>query len=285
MRFAAVQFDIVWEDKPANHAIIERMLREADPAIEPGTFILLPELGDTGFSMNLDRIGDAERSLEWGQSLARKFESFVQIGFARSEAARVDVQAGNPESSKPNGRNCAAIIDPNGNILGEYQKIHPFSYGKESQFYSGGDHLLICRCGDANVCAMICYDLRFPELWRLAAIDGTENVPGAEVFTIGASWPSARQHHWRTLAIARAIENQAYIVAVNRVGNDPHLHYAGGSLIVAPSGAVIAEADDRPTVLQAEVDLASLRTWRAEFPALRDVKRVLLGSIQHNVPI
>lgn len=267
MRFAAVQFDIVWEDKPANHAIIERMLREAKPAIASGTFVLLPELGDTGFSMNLDRIVD-DSSLKWAASLAKQLGIFVQHGFAKR----------GPDGK---GRNCAAIIAPDGSVIGEYQKLHPFSYGKESQHYSGGDHLVIARCGDSIVSPMICYDLRFPELWRHAAL------AGAEVFTIGASWPAARQHHWRTLHIARAIENQAYIVAVNRTGSDPHLQYVGGSLIVSPKGDVLAEAAEKPTVLQGELDLNAMRRWREEFPALRDVHRELLGSISTagNLPI
>src|SRR5262245_29877943 len=231
MRFAAVQFNIVWEDKAANHAVIERMLSEAKREIPPGTLVLLPELGDTGFSMNLDRIVDDDRSLEWAQSLARTFGVFVQHGFARRD----------PTIGK--GLNCAAIIGPDGRVLGTYEKIHPFSYGREAKHYRGGEHLLLARCGDVVVCPMICYDLRFPELWRHAAL------AGAEVFTIGASWPAARQHHWRALLIARAIENQAFVVAVNRTGTDPHLPYAGGSIIISPKGEILAEAGDQPCVL------------------------------------
>ena len=259
MRFAAVQFDIVWEDKAANHAIIERMLEEA--GVEPGTFVLLPELGDTGFSMNLDRIVD-DRSLEWAIALARRLRIFVQPGFARREAASGGL-----------GRTCAALIDPNGNLLGEYQTVHPFSFGKESQFYSGGSHLLVRKCGEFVVCPQICYDLRFPELWRLGTLTG------AEVFTIGASWPAARQHHWRSLLIARAIENQAYVVAVNRCGSDPHLKYSGGSLIVSPMGEILAEADSSPVVLCANLDPEVLHSWRKDFPAIGDVHQSLLGSI------
>ena len=259
MRFAAVQFDIAWEDKQANHAIIESMLAEA--AVQPGTFVLLPELGDTGFSMNLDRIVD-DRSLDWGRELARRLRIFLQIGYAeRGEDQR--------------GRNCAAIISPDGSLHGIYRKVHPFSYGKEALHYSGGREALIASCEPALVAPLICYDLRFPELWRLAAT----HAHAAEVFTIGASWPAARQHHWRALLIARAIENQAYVVAANRVGADPHLKYRGGSMIVSPTGDVLAEADDQPRILQAELDLAQLRQWRREFPALRDVQRELLGSI------
>ena len=273
MRFAAVQFDIVWEDKAANHAIIERMLRAASPAIAPGTFVLLPELGDTGFSMNLDRIVDGDQSLTWAKGLARGQGIYVQHGFAQREAAHIPGIA--PGSGiEPMGRNCAAILAPDGSELGIYEKIHPFSYGKESLHYSGGEHVLLAHCGDAIVCPMICYDLRFPELWRLAAL------AGAEVFTIGANWPAARQHHWRALVMARAIENQAYIVAANRIGSDPHLQYGGGSIIVSPKGDILAEAVDRAAILQADLDLEALRRWREEFPALRDVHRDLLGAIE-----
>ena len=120
---------------------------------------------------------------------------------------------------------------------------------------------------------MICYDLRFPELWRIAA------AAGAEVFTIGASWPDTRHAHWRALLVARAIENQAYVIGVNRVGTDPHLRYAGESMIVAPGGEVLAEAGRGPTVLVGNLDMIALRRWRDDFPALRDAHRELLGSI------
>ncbi len=257
MRVAAVQFDIAWEDKPANHTTIERMLRQA--RLPSGTFVLLPELGDTGFSFDLKKIAD-ERSLAWARTLARNLDIWVQPGFAES-------------ATDGRGRNCAAIISPGGEILGIYRKIHPFSYGLESQHYAGGDRIVIRECDDAAVCPLICYDLRFPELWKLAS------SAGAEVYTIGASWPQPRQAHWRALLIARAIENQAYVVAVNRTGSDPHLSYAGGSIIVAPSGEILDEADETPKVITAELDLAALRSWRAEFPALRDTRPDLLGSM------
>ena len=112
---------------------------------------------------------------------------------------------------------------------------------------------------------MICYDVRCPELRRIAA------GAGAEVFTIGASWPSARQSHWRSLLIARAIENQAYVVSVNRVGADPHLQYVGGSVIVSPTGEILAEADgETPQVVLADIDPALAVDARARIPALKN---------------
>lgn len=257
MLFAAVQFDVVWEDKPANHAIMQRMIDEAD--LPAGSFVLLPELGDTGFSFSLDRIVD-DASITWACSLARSRSIWVQHGFAE-------------RGHDGKGRNCAAIINPNGNVAGVYRKVHPFTFGREGEYYNGGSELVIRCCDEAAICPQICYDLRFPELWRLGALGG------AEVFTIGASWPDARQHHWRNLLISRAIENQTYVVAVNRVGQDPHLSYAGGSMIISPKGDVLAEADHRPCVIKAELDMIALREWRKTFPALRDIHRELLGSI------
>lgn len=267
MRVAAIQFDIVWEDKPANHAIVERMLD--DVKIEAGTFVLLPELGDTGFSFNLEKTMDGA-TLPWAKRVARERGIWLQPGYAE-------------RGSDGKGRNCAAVIGPDGEVRGVYQKVHPFSYGREIEHFSGGEKLVICEVDGAPLCPLICYDLRFPELWRHAALTG------AEIFTIGASWPAPRQAHWRALLIARAIENQSYIVAVNRVGSDPHLPYAGGSIIVSPQGEVLAEGGEETAVLTAELDFEALREWRKTFPALRDVHRALLGSIPiespHSAPV
>ncbi len=267
MRFAAVQLDIAWEDKKANHAAIERMLDEA--GIEQGTFVVLPELGDTGFSFNVGTIADGT-TLPWATRLAQRLGIWIQPGFAES--------AGDG-ASDGKARNCAAIVSPDGQVLGVYRKVHPFTYGRESRFYGGGDRLLLRRCAEAAVCPLICYDLRFPELWRAAAL------AGAEVFTIGASWPQARQAHWRALIVARAIENQACVMGVNRVGCDPHVAYAGGSIIAGPRGEILAEAGAGPMVLAADIDLHAVAAWRAEFPALRDIHRTLLGSIQIDASI
>jgi predicted amidohydrolase len=146
----------------------------------------------------------------------------------------------------------------------------------EPEFIESGDRLLIARCGDVNVCPLVCYDLRFPELWRLPAL-ASEHP--AEVFTIGASWPTPRAAHWRALLIARAIENLVFVIGVNRTGRDPSHSYAGGSMIVSHAGEILAEAGDGPEVIQADLDLEALRAWRRDFPALRDAQKHLLGTI------
>ena len=125
MEIAAVQFDIAWEDKQANHRIIEEMLDDAD--ITPGTFVLLPELSDTGFSLDVERIVD-ERSMSWAAQLARDRGIWLQMGYP------VHWPSGK-------GRNCATIFNPQGEAIGTYEKVHPFSYGREADHYDGGHHL------------------------------------------------------------------------------------------------------------------------------------------------
>lgn len=257
MYVAAVQFDIAWEDKPANHARIERMLDDA--GLPAGTLVLLPELGDTGFSFDLDAIVDAT-SLAWARRLASRTGMWIQAGYAERGA-------------DGRGANCASLIDPEGRVAGTYRKLHPFSFGREVEHFDSGDRLLLAACGGVTVAPLICYDLRFPEAWRLAAL------AGAEVFTLGASWPAPRQEHWRALTIARAIENQACVITCNRTGRDPHLAYAGGSMIVDHTGNVLAEGGTEPAVISAELDVTALREWRATFPALADARAGLLGCI------
>jgi predicted amidohydrolase len=260
MHVAVVQFDIAWEDKPANHRTMEAMIAEADPP--EGAYVLLPELADTGFSFDLDAIVD-DRSLAWAAALARSRRVWIQVGHARR----------GPDGR---GRNCMTIVAPDGRAVGTYEKVHPFSYGREVEHFDGGDRVVVRDTGAARVCPLVCYDLRFPEVWRRPVVADPDAA--AEVFTIGASWPNTRQSHWRDLLVARAIENQAFVVAANRVGDDPDLSYSGGSIIVSPMGVVLAEADDAPAVLQADLDIEAVRTWRREFPALRDVRPGMLGD-------
>jgi omega-amidase len=259
MHVAVIQFDIVWEDKPANQAIIEDML--ADAALPAGSFVLLPELADTGFSRDTDAIID-DQSLPWAQACAKAHGIWLQASWAERAA-----------SGK--GLNTAAVINPAGVVLVRYHKVHPFSYGRdpESDHYESGDALAVTGVDGVSICPVVCYDLRFPELWRLGA------AAGAEAFTIGANWPDARQHHWRALLLARAIENQAYVIACNRIGRDPQVSYAGGSMIIDPTGAVLAEAGNESCVLRAEVKRSVLDDWRNKFRALRDMRPSLLGTI------
>jgi omega-amidase len=258
-----VQLNISWENPSANFNRVDALL-DAAP-VNPGDLVLLPELFDTGFSLNVETTSDANAKTEaYLVSLARRLGVTVQGGRTVLPPA------------KTHALNIMSVIDQDGLTLCTYAKVHPFSYGREPDAFAGGDEIVTyswnkntpIQCAPA-----ICYDLRFPELFRFAV------KQGAELIALGANWPSARQTHWRTLLIARAIENQAFVLGVNRTGSDPHLHYAGGSIAIGPKGEILAEATDEECVLSCEIDPEKVRAWRKEFPALKDAR--LLGKIGH----
>ena len=118
---------------------------------------------------------------------------------------------------------------------------------------------------------LVCYDLRFPEAFRRAT------VAGANLLLVIANWPTPRLAHWTQLLIARAIENQAYVVGVNRCGADPQVPYPGGSVVIDPRGQIITQLDSKPGVLRADLKLAELLEYRQAFPALADIRPEFLG--------
>ncbi len=223
--------------------------------------IVLPEMFASGFSMHVDEIaetadGPTNRFLA---ELAVEKQCYVVGGVvARAADGR--------------GRNQAAVYDPTGREIGRYDKLHPFSFGQESRHYSGGEDIVLVDCGLWRVAPLVCYDLRFPEIFRHAA------QRGATLLVVIANWPAPRVNHWRQLLIARAIENQAYVVGVNRCGNDPQLAYPGSSLIIDPRGEILTQLDKRPGLLTATLDLAGLEAYRRQFPALADIRPEFLGG-------
>lgn len=257
MQLAAVQFDIAWHDPRTSRERATRLLDAA--GLVPGSIAVLPELGDVGFTVDLDAVTPSDAPA-WAAAEARRRGIHIAMGYPR-------------RAEDGFGRNECTVASPSGELSPAYAKIHPFGFGNETKAYRGGDRLVLTGVGPFTACPLICYDLRFPEVWRLATL------AGADLFLVGASWPAARQHHWRSLLVARAIENQAYVVAANRIGDDPSLHYGGGSMIISPTGEILAEADDRETVITAAADHAALVAWRTKFPALRDVHRECLGSL------
>lgn len=251
MRAHLLQLDLAWEDPGANFRQVERALDQADP--DPGDLVLLPELFDTGFSFRTEKNADSEgRTLRFLLELAEDLGITIQ-GSRTLRPCDCD-----------KAFNVATVAGPDGSPLAEYRKVHPFTFGREPEFFAGGSEVLTYPWNDLTVCPAICYDLRFPELFRAGL------AKGAQLFALGANWPSARQHHWRALAIARAIENQAFVLAVNRTGSDPHLHYAGGSIAIGPKGDILGELGDAPGTLSVEIDPEILHTWRSTFPAWKD---------------
>ncbi|MEM8884435.1 MAG: nitrilase-related carbon-nitrogen hydrolase [Planctomycetota bacterium] len=235
MRVSLIETDTAWEDPAANR----NRIRENLPA--SGDLSVFPELSFSGFTMQPEPDPEAEPFL---QDLARERGTAIVAGYV----------ADGP-------RNRAVAVDARGEVLARYDKLHPFSYAGEHESYVPGNELPIFELSGIRTALLICYDLRFPGPFREAALRG------AQLFCVIASWPAARVDAWRTLLRARAFENQAYVIGVNRVGADPQAEYVSSSRAVAPDGEVLC---DGPGTV--EVDGARVDQLRATFPLLSDVR-------------
>ena len=253
------QLNIVWEDKSANFERVRSLLCKR--RIPPGSLIILPEMFATGFSMNSRDIAEPVNGVttEFLRQLATERRSYVLGGLARRSGKKVF--------------NEALCIAPSGEWVARYAKLHPFSPGGESDHYAAGHHLTVFAIGRLKVAVFICYDLRFPEAFRAAV------THGAEVMVVIANWPSRRHLHWTALLQARAIENQAYVIGVNRCGRDPKLDYSGGSVVFDPHGKIVTSAGKQESILAVRLDPELPARWRNEFPVLKDIRPSLIKTI------
>ncbi len=257
MRVYCCQSDIVWEYKAANFARVGAMLQATRPA--PGSLVLLPEMFATGFSPDLQLVAEDQT----GPTQQFVAQTARQLGICLVAGV---VQRG------PEGKvhNRAVVFDGSGNPVASYAKLHPFRPGGEQT--APGSQIVTFPCGPFTAAPFVCYDLRFPEIFRHAVLRG------ADLLLVLANWPTSRLSHWTTLLQARDIENQAYVAGVNRCGSDLQHVYGGQSMIVGPRGQVLARAQDGPVVVDADLDWESLRAGRREFPALRDLRGQFLGE-------
>ncbi|HEX7862977.1 MAG TPA: carbon-nitrogen family hydrolase [Verrucomicrobiae bacterium] len=252
MKVYCCQLDIAWENKPENFRRVRNLVRAGKP--ERGSLLVLPEMFSTGFSMNVAGISEQAEpgAEEFVKEIANEFGVYVVAGVVN--AAR-----------DGKGLNQAIVVSPEGQELSRYAKIHPFSAAGELDNYNRGTRIEHFEWGGFNVAPLICYDLRFPEIFR-TAVRG-----GAEMFVVIANWPNKREQHWVTLLQARAIENLAYVIGVNRAGSDPKYVYPGRTMIIDPHGTILVEAGAMEGLISADIDLAVVRNWRRDFPALRDM--------------
>jgi omega-amidase len=255
MTILCCQLDIAWENRDANHAKVRSLLRDA--RVRDGAMLVLPEMFASGFSLDVAKIAEGE---------SRPTERFL-ADVAREH--RIFIVAGVVSESSRTGRgvNEAIVIDPAGATVARYRKLHPFNFGDEGRRYDAGDRIVTFEWGGFVVAPFVCYDLRFPEIFRVATLKY-----GANLFLVIANWPRPREEHWLTLLRARAIENQAYVVGVNRVGRDPTNEYGGRSLVIGPRGDVILDAGEREGIFTADIEIAPLVEYRSQFPALRDAR-------------
>lgn len=253
MNIHLVQRPIVWEDPQANFEAIDAAFR-AHPPI-PGSLVVFAEMFSTGFSFELQTVGEPAEGMS-SQFLCRMAKTY--------DVCTVGSFPHDPQDSGK-GLNRLVVFLPDGTLALRYDKIHPFSYGKEAEHYRGGTRLPLFDYQGWTVCPTVCYDLRFPEMYRAATLKG-----GAEMFLCIANWPTPRRDHWNTLLRARAIENQAVMVGVNRIGKDLLNAYSGDSVIIDARGRDILNLEDRESHEGAAVERNELLDWREKFPALAD---------------
>jgi predicted amidohydrolase len=250
MRIAAIQHDIVWEDRDANFAHLAPLVAAAAGA--GARIALLSETFSTGFSMS-PTIGEPEGGPSSGFLADQAKEHGIWVGGSCAEV---------PPGDDERPYNTFVLAGPGGEVH-RYRKIHPFSYGKEHERFRAGDQLVTVTVEGLRLSMFVCYDLRFAdEFWQLA--------PTTDVYLVPANWPAARRLHWQTLLQARAIENQAYVVGCNRVGSAPQLDYVGDSRIVSPLGELLATAAGTESIVLADIDAATVADVRDQFRFLQD---------------
>lgn len=241
------QLSILWRDPEANLS----RLKSLCPLEPTEDLLILPEMFLTGFTDELEELTEAPGG---------PFESALRSTLSeRKLAAVAGIARRHAEGEIVNE---AIFMSPGSTVPVSYRKIRPFR--SEHKVVTPGHTVMTFDHAGARFCPLICYDLRFPELFR----EGLKQ--GAEVYIVIASWPATRQHHWELLLQARAVENQAYVIGVNRCGDDPNFHYAGGSMVVDPLGEVVYHAGESESISRVALDIQRVRDWRAEFPATKD---------------
>ncbi len=250
MKIAALQYNIAWANKPANYATVERYAQEASE--NQAVLMILPEMFAAGFCMDTSYTaepadGDTPSFI---RTLAKKHHIAVIGGYVQTR----------PDDLP---HNVALVCDAQGKDIACYSKIHLFSYAGEDKVHGKGTDPVVFNLAGVNVACFICYDLRFPGIFRRVA-------HRAHVMIVIASWPSSRQAHWDVLLRARAVENQCYVIGVNRIGQGGGLSFTGGSVVIDPLGTIIADAGDREALIYADIDPAGVAEIRASFPFLKD---------------
>lgn len=259
MKLALGQIDMGFEQPQEAMALCSRLLAEA--AAAGAELAVFPEMTLTGFTLAPERYAEARADSP-------------TIAFFRAEAQRhgIAVCFGLPVREDGVATNHCIYVDKTGEILADYSKLHPFSYGAEAKHYVSGDDLQFCSVAGVPFSPLICYDLRFPEVFQVVA-------ERSVCITVIASWPASRRAHWRTLLQARAIETQSFLIGVNRCGTGGGLSYAGDSMVVAPDGTILADAGEKNGLTFAEIDPAQAAALRQSFPLRADRKPALYHAL------
>ncbi|MFA6091707.1 MAG: nitrilase-related carbon-nitrogen hydrolase [Elusimicrobiota bacterium] len=246
MRLALCQFDMAWEDREASKTRIMRLLEEG-LAAQSADWLIFPEMTLSGFSMDPAKTTLSAQDVEFFQKIARDRRMFISFGGVQE------------------GFNRLLTLDRSGRIIDSYSKLHLFGHAGEDRAYRPGSRRERFLLEGFSVTPAVCFDLRFPGLFWDAAEE-------TDLYVVSASWPACRSEHWSALLRARAIENQAYVVGVNRMGRDPSADYCGASAVFDPMGRPVLDCGDREGIFFIDVDLGQVRSVREQLPFLASRK-------------
>lgn len=256
LRLTLVQSALSWENPVANRAMFSEKLNALRGVTD---LVVLPEMFTTGFSMNAAALAEPMdgQTVEWMAGTAKALDAAVTGSFICTDSGRY--------------YNRLVFMRPDGQF-DLYDKKHLFSLAGEQTYFSPGRKRLTLEWRGWRICPLICYDLRFP-VW-------SRNSPGSyaggleplfDLLLYVANWPDRRAHHWRSLLVARAIENQSFVAGINIVGKDGNgLEYSGDSAVIDYSGQAIVQKNGEEGLLTAELSLENLRQYRLQLPFLQD---------------
>jgi predicted amidohydrolase len=252
LNIAALQTDLFWEQPEKNLHKLDAQIATVSASAD---IIILPEMFTTGFSMNASTITEQNDT--------------IALNWMKEKAATKNAAICGSLAVKENDKfyNRLYWINPDGSAF-HYDKRHLFSLADETLNFEKGEELLIVSYKCWNICPLVCYDLRFP-VWSRNTLE--KGLPKYDLLLYVANWPEKRIFAWQTLLMARAIENQSYVVGVNRVGNDGNdIAHSGDSMIIDPMGLVLQHATDEERILEAKLSAAHLNKVRSNLPFLND---------------
>ncbi|MCB9218037.1 MAG: carbon-nitrogen family hydrolase [Ignavibacteriales bacterium] len=253
MKIALLQFSPIWESKEDNILKINDLVNNIKKDTE---ILIFPEMTLTGFTMN------SQNYSEEIDGIGMKY--FLKL----SSELKMNIMAGIIEKYHNKFYNSLFHFDNKGLIKAVYRKVHPFSLAEEDKNFDAGNESVITKIDKTKIGLSICYDLRFPELYRLYGKEKTEIIVNI------ANWPIKRIDHWKSLLKARAIENQCYMIGVNRIGEDPFQKYNGFSAVYDPMGKEIIICENEEKIIYAEIDIQKVYKVREKLGFLKDIKLI-----------
>ena len=268
LTLSIIQTDLAWEDKKAN---LDNLSRKIDAIKERTEVILLPEMFSTAFSMQPELLAEdmSGETVSWMKKTAREKKVILSGSVMIRDAP-------DPATGGPRFYNRLIWMLPNGEY-GLYDKRHLFAYANEHAHFTAGHKRLIASVNGWKINLQVCYDLRFP-VWSRQSPDDSGGGAAFDVLVYVASWPQQRSHAWRTLLMARAIENQCYVIGVNRTGTDGQgIRYNGGSMIIDPLGEIIFNRTEDEIVFTHTLKKEKLLEVREKFPFWKDADSFIIN--------